>query len=280
MSPYKTFLNNTRQYFNTNGFLRFLLSMYIVVFAVGGALFVLGTFLIPGIFFNEFCISIGTVLMLAGLLLTAIKEDMMTLVIASAAISFLCLISWILALVGVTGWAGVFNSAMGQLGDMFGGDYSNIGGGGGFSFTSFFYFLAFGTLTTLVFLKAEKFQQMRAASAARAQMAGIACPRCGGFIPMNAAFCPSCGAQNPAMQQYAAPMQSQYAPPAQPQYAPPAPPQYTAPAQPQYAPPVQQQDTPPAPPAEPEATPTVQCVYCSAYIPAGASFCSKCGTKQ
>lgn len=224
MSPYKAFLNNTRQYFNTNGFLRFLLTAYIFVFALGGLFYLLGAFILS--LFEPF-IVISTILMYAGLILTVLREDMMTLVITSGVISLGSLIAWILGLA-------VYN--------------------GIFFVTSFLYFLIFGALAVIVFLKAEKFKQMRAASAARAQMAGIACPRCGSFIPMNAAFCPSCGAQNPAMQQYAAPVQ------------------------PQYAPPVQQ--APPAPPAEAQAPAAAQCVSCGANIPAGAAFCSKCGAKQ
>lgn len=248
MSPYKTFLNSVRQYFSSVAILRFLMSAYIVVFSVGAFFFILGSFLLG--FFNGFLVCIGTILMLAGLLLTVIKEDMMVLVIVSGITALGSLAAWIVTLVRFAGVGGYFG-VVGAVFDTFG-------------FTSFFYFLAFAALAILVFIKAEKFVQMRAASAARAQMAGIACPRCGSFVPMNAAFCPSCGTQNPAMQQYAVPAQPQYAPPAQPQYAPPA--------QPQYA--------PPAPPAEPEAPAVVQCASCGADIPAGAVFCSKCGAKQ
>ncbi len=229
MSPYKAFLNNTRQYFNTNGFLRFLLSAYIFVFAFGGLLYLLGAFIFT--LFEPF-ILISIVLIFAGLILTLLREDMMTLVITSGVISLGSLIAWIIGLASYRV----------------------------FFVTPFLFFLLFGTLAVIVFVKAEKFQQIRAASAARAQMAGIVCPRCGGFIPMNAAFCPSCGAQNPNVPQYAVP--------AQPQYAPPAPPQYAAPA------------PPPDPPAESEATATMKCVSCGEFIPAGAAFCSKCGAKQ
>lgn len=241
MSAYKTFLNNTRQFFNTNGFLRFLLAAYIFVFALGGFLYLLGAFVLS---IMEPFIVISTILIYAGIILTLLREDMMTLVITSGIISLGSLIAWIIGLASYRV----------------------------FFVTPFLFFILFGTLAVLVFLKAEKFKEMRAASAARAQMAGIACPRCGGFIPMNAAFCPSCGAQNPNMQQYAAPVQPQYAPPVQPQY--------TAPAQPQYAPPVQPQGTPQAPPAEADKPATVQCSSCGADIPAAAVFCSKCGAKQ
>ena len=248
MSPYKAFLNNVRQYFDSVGILRFLMSIYIVVFSVGAGLFVLGSFLLGPI--SAFLVCLGTIVMLAGLLLTIIKEDMMVLVIVSGATAVGSLAAWIVTLVRFAGYGGYVGAAFGTVIDTFG-------------FTSFFYFLAFGALATLVFIKADKFKQMRAASAARAQMAGVACPRCGGFIPMNAAFCPSCGAQNPAMQQYAAPVQPQYAPPAQPPEA--------APAQPQEA--------PPAPAPEPEAK-TAKCANCGADIPEGAAFCSNCGAKQ
>ncbi len=223
MSPYKAFLNNTRQYFNTNGLLRFLLSMYIVVFAIGGVFFAIGAFVYTNAFVSQFFGTLGIIFMIAGLQLTMIKEDEMTLAIASTSISFIGLLSWILALAG-----------------------AGTNGHGIFYFSPFFFFLAFGVIATLVFLKGEKFVQMRAASAAR--MAGVPCPRCGSFISANAAFCPSCGAQNPATQQY------------------------TPPAQPQYA--------PPAPPAEAEAQASAQCASCGADIPEGSAFCLNCGAKQ
>ena len=184
--------------------------------------------------------------MLAGLFLTIIKEDTLTLAITSAAISFISLIAWILALAGVLaggGYLGVFYSVS------------------VFVFTPLFYFLAFGTIAVLVFIMADRFKQMRAASAARSQMAGVACPRCGSFVPMNSGFCPTCGAPNPVVQQ------------APPQYAPPAQPQYAPPAQPQYAPPAE----PKAENAEPAGP---KCVSCGADIPAGAAFCAHCGSKQ
>jgi hypothetical protein len=45
MSPYKMFLNNVRQFFNTNGFFRFLLSGYIFIFALGGLIYLLGAYI-------------------------------------------------------------------------------------------------------------------------------------------------------------------------------------------------------------------------------------------
>jgi hypothetical protein len=253
MSPYKSWLNATRAFFNSNGFLRFLLTAYIGVFALGGVLFILGEFL-----FVEALTCLGVPLMLAGLFLTLVKEDAMTLAITSAAISFLSLLAWILAIAGVLFGGGVIgglNNALGELKEAFGGDFGGVGFGV-FVFTTLFYFAAFGFITVFTFLKADKFKQMRAASAARSQMAGVACQRCGSFVPMNSGFCPTCGAPNPMAQQ--AP--PQYAPPAQ-QYAPPAPPVQPAPAA-----------------AEPAAGP--KCVSCGADIPAGAAFCAHCGSKQ
>ncbi len=250
MSPYKAFLNNVRQYFNTNGFLRFLLSAYIFIFALGGLLYLLGAFIL-GVY-EPFSI-IGVILMYTGLLLTIIREDVMTMVITSAVISLGSLIAWIIALVGTRVYG--------------------FQAGGMFLFGPLFYFLALGTLAVLVFIKAEKFKQMRAASAAARQTAGITCPRCGAFVPMNAAFCPACGIQNPATQQYG-PVQ-QAVP--MPQYAPP---------QPQYAPPVPPQAAPPAPEAAPmpEAAPATEaapkCASCGADVAPGAAFCAKCGAKQ
>lgn len=234
MSPYKVFLNNTRQYFNTNGFLRFLLSGYIFIFALGGIFYLLGAF---GIVTDVFGL-LGSILIYAGLILTMLREDMWTMVITSGVISLGSLVAWIIALAG-------------------GGNYLGYPIPGHFVFSTLFYFLAFGAISVVVFVMAEKFKQMRAASAAARQTAGIACPRCGAFVPVNAAFCPSCGVQNPAMQQYGAVNQApQYAPPVQPQYAPPA---------------------PQAPPVEAAAP---KCVNCGANIQAGAVFCANCGAKQ
>lgn len=245
MSPYKAFLNNVRQFFNTNGFLRFLLSGYIFIFALGGFLFLLGAFIL-GVY-EPFAI-LGGILIYAGLLLTIIREDVMTMVITSAVISLGSLIAWIIALVGTRVYG--------------------FQAGGMFLFGPLFYFLAFGTLAVLVFIKAEKFRQMRAASAAARQTAGITCPRCGAFVPGNSAFCPSCGVPSPAAQQYGPVQQPpQYAPP-QPQYAPP---------QPQYAPPA----APATPQAAPEAVPEApKCANCGADVAPGAAFCAKCGAKQ
>ncbi len=227
MSPYKKFLAAANEYFESVPALKFLLSIYIVVFAVGGLLFLVGSFV------ASFLICIGTVLMLAGLLLTIIKDDMMTLAIASASIAFLSLVAWILWL------AGAFTFGLPI-----------------FLFDPLFYFLAFGAIAVVVFLKSEKFRDMRAASA---KPAGIPCPKCGGIIPLSASFCPQCAAPNPGPPQYAPPAAPQYAPPVAPQYAPPA--------------------APPPASAEPAAG-SVKCVNCGTELPAGAMFCGKCGTKQ
>jgi ribosomal protein L40E len=230
MSPYKAFLNNVRQYFNTSGFFRFLLSGYIFIFALGGLLYLLGSFIT--VLFEPFGVISG-ILMYAGLILAVVREDMMTVVITSGVISLGSLVAWIISLVGK-------NYGFGMI------------AGGIFLVTPFLYFLMFGTIAVVVFIKAEKFRQMRAASAAARAQAGISCPRCGAFVPMNAAFCPACGVPNPAMQQYGA--------------VPQTPPQY-GPAGTQ-APPVQ------------EAVPSPKCVNCGADISVGAAFCAKCGAKQ
>lgn len=230
MSPYKAFLNNTRQYFNTNGFFRFLLSGYIFIFAIGGLLYLLGAYITA---ITEPFMVISGILMYAGLILTLLREDMMTMVITSGIISLGSLVAWILGLVGRSYGFGIV-------------------AGGFFLVTPFLYFLMFGTITIFVLIKAEKFRAMRAASAAARATAGISCPRCGAFVPMNAAFCPACGVPNPAMQQYGA--------------VPQAPPQYGPVGAP--VPPVQ------------EAAPTPKCVNCGSDIPVGAAFCAKCGAKQ
>lgn len=265
MSPYKNFLSATKAFFESNGFLNFLLTIYIGVFAFGGVLFILGEFL-----FLDFLTCPGIVLMLAGLILTLIKEDMMALLITSASISILSLIVWILAVAGAL--VGAF------------GMHVSV-----FVFTPLFYFAAFGAIALVVFLKADKFKQMREETASRNQMTGVACPRCGGFVPLSAGFCPTCGAPKPVMQeppvqpQYAPPAPPQYAPPVQPQYAPPVPPQYAPPAAPQYAPPAAPQPEPAVasePVSAPEEASAPKCVSCGADISQGAAFCPHCGAKQ
>ncbi len=245
MSPYKAFLNNTRQYFNTNGFLRFLLSGYIFIFAIGGVLYLLGVFIAD--IAEPFAVVSG-ILMYAGLILTLLREDMMTMLITSGVISLGSLVGWILGLVGRSYGYGIV-------------------AGGVFLVTPFLYFIMFALIVVFVLVKSDKFRQMRAASAAARQTAGIACPRCGAFVPVNAAFCPACGVQNPAMQQYGAVSQNapQYAP-AQPQAAP----QYASPVPPQ-APPAQEAAPAPAAP---------KCASCGADLAQGAAFCAKCGAKQ
>lgn len=219
MSPYKAFLNNTRQYFNTRGFFRFLLSGYLFIFALGGLIYLLGGFILA--IYEPFCI-IGSILMYTGLLLTVLREDLMGLVITSATISVGSLIAWIIALAGARAYG-----------------YYQVGGM--FLFGPLFYFLSFGLIAVLVFVMAEKFKQMRAASAiARAQTAGISCPKCGAFVPMTAMFCPSCGVKNPGIQQYGAVQQPQVTPP--------------------------------------QAAP--KCSNCGADIFPGNAFCARCGAKQ
>ncbi len=252
MSPYKSFIAATKNYFQSVAFLKFLLTASIFIFAAGGLFYLLGLFVLA---VYDALVCIGSILIWAGLLLSVIKEDVMTIAISSGVISLGSLVGWIVKLVG--------------------GVYSYFGialGGGGFSFTPFIFFLIFGAIATLVFIKAEKFKSMRAASAA-ARPAGMPCPRCGNIVPFGSGFCPACG--TPA-----------------PQYAPPQPPpQYAAP-QPQYAPPQQPvPPTAPVPPAVPtapivpaepvpSAPTTKKCGSCGAELPLDAVFCGKCGTKQ
>ena len=236
MSPYKSFIAATKNYFQSVAFLKFLLAASIFIFAAGGLLYLLGLF-IPGVY--EAFVCLGSILIWAGLLLSIVKEDVLTIAITSGVISLGSLVSWIVKLAG--------------------GAY---GMGGYFAFTPFFFFLIFGAISTVVFVMAEKFKSMRAASAA-ARPQGMPCPRCGNIVPFGSTFCPTCGTPAP---QYAPPQPPpQYA---APQYAPPQPP-------PQYAPPV-----PPAPPVAPAAPATKNCVNCGAELPVDAVFCGKCGAKQ
>lgn len=255
MTPYKNFLSATKAFFDSNAFLKFLLSAYIFIFAAGGLCFLLGLFIIQ---VYEAFVCLGSILIWAGLLLSIIKEDALTIVISSGTIALGGLVAWIIGLAGRS----YFYSGM-------------------FLFTPFFYFLAFGVIALVVFLKAEKFKQMRAASAT--QPSGYVCPRCGGFVAMTAAFCPHCGAKRPEPQPYAPPSQP-YAPPAQ-SYAAPAQPPYPSSPVPPAAP---VQTAPPAAPAEPAASaaPVAEpaagskCAACGADLPEGAVFCGKCGAKQ
>ena len=283
MSSYKSFMSVAKTYAESTPFLKFLLSARIVVFALGGLLYVLGIFLINimsngSVSLYDAFTCVGVVLMLTGLLLNMAADDAMTIVIVSLSISVVSLVAWIVLL------ARSFP----------------------FFLTPLFYFLAFGAVCLVTFLKAERFVKMRAEAAARST---VFCPRCGTGLPIAAAFCPNCGTPNP-MTQYAppaapyAPSAAPYAPPAAP-YAPPAAP-YAPPAA-TYAPPV----APYAPPvewepahAEPQvvqseayAEPTIEtvepekpevsvaaadryCLNCGAELPPEAAFCGKCGTRQ
>ncbi|MFA5676330.1 MAG: zinc ribbon domain-containing protein [Christensenellales bacterium] len=219
MSPYKNFLAATKAFFNSNAFLKFLLSAQIFIFAAGGLFYLLGLFIIE---VYEAFVCLGTILIWAGLLLSVIKEDSLTMVISSGTIALGSLVAWIIGLAGRNYGFGIVV-------------------GGSFLFTPFFYFLIFAAIAIVIFVKAEKFRSMRAASAAKS--AGYACPGCGNFVAYTSAFCPSCGTKRP---------EQQYAPPAQPV-------QSAAPAS--------------------EATGN-KCVSCGADLPEGAAFCGKCGSEQ
>lgn len=273
MSPYKNFISAAKMYLNSHGFLRFLLSAHIAVFALGGLFYLLGIFLMNlggfgGVAIYDALTSLGTVLMWAGLLLCIIAENPMAIVIATGAVAVCSLVAWIVLL------ARSYPFMVGPL----------------------FYFMAFGAICIIVAIKSEKFAKMRAEAAARA---AIPCPRCGAAIPKASAFCPTCGAPNPAMQyapptgqpyppQYAPPAGQPYAPPTySPPYAPPAgqpyAPPYAPQGQPQYAPPPFAPSAPiepAAPPQAPAEPPAKLCVNCGAELPAEAVFCGKCGAKQ
>ena len=289
MSPYKNLADSAKAYLNSVPLLKFILSAHVFVFGLGGLLYLLGVFIpITAFFLYDFLTCIGRILLFAGLILTVIKEDVMSLVITSGVMSIGSLIAWIVKL--VAGYSTYYFSI------------------GIFLFEPLLYFLIFGAITVFVMMKSEKFKQMRAASVAKPQGA-VACPRCGGGIPVNAAFCPSCGEKNPAAQSYAPPQQSQQ-PPVQPQQPPVQPQQppmqpQQPPMQPQQPPvqqqqpPVQeqpvQQEQPPEPVQneeessaqpeaaeqnEPAAPESAKCVQCGADIAPGAKFCGICGAKQ
>jgi len=249
MSPYKNFLSAAKDYMNSHGFLRFLLSAHIVVFALGGLFYVLGIFLVNiasagGVSIYDAFVTLGTVLMWAGLLFSLIAEDPLTIVIASGSVAFCSLVAWIVLLAR---------------------NYP-------FFFGPLFYFLAFGTICIVTAVKAERFVKMRAEAAAKAT---VHCTRCGSMIPAGVSFCPACGAPN-APRQYAPTAQPPYTPPVQPPYTPPAQPTYTPPVQPVTAPEPAAQPEPAAPAGEGKK----QCLGCGAELPAGAVFCGKCGMKQ
>lgn len=251
MTTYKSFMNAARVHFSSSPFLRGLVSGHLVVFIFGAVAYLLGAFLInlretSAFSCYDSLTAVGIVFAIIGLGLSVLADDAMGIVIVSSVISVGALVAWILIL--VTG--GYIPFTIGPL----------------------FYCLVFAAVATVAGVKSEKFKQMRAAAAARAQMAVMPCPNCGAFVPMNAAFCPNCGAQKPVVQ-YAPPVQYQ-APPVQYQAAPV---QYQA-APVQYAPPAQPVQAPAAPPM-PE-TAAVKCAGCGAELPAGAAFCSKCGAKQ
>ncbi len=297
MSPYKSFLSAAKTYFNSVPFLKFLLSAYIYVFAAGGLFFVIGVFLpVTAFVLRDFLTCIGGIIAFGGLILTLFAEDDLTLVITSGSIGFLSFVAWIWKMISA-------------------GSFWGYSVGGVFFFEPLIYFLIFGGIATLTFIKSEKFKQMREESAARAQAtAGVPCPRCGAVIPNTAGFCPACGLPRPVqpqqppvqpqqppvqpmqppvqpMQPPVQPMQPPVQPmqppvqPAQPPVPPVQPP--VPPVQPMQPPvqPVQPPVQPPVPPVQPEPEPSVQseqpkCVGCGADIVPGAVFCGKCGTKQ
>jgi ribosomal protein L40E len=254
MSLYKSFVGAAKAYLESIPFLKFLLTARIYVFSLGGLIFLLGSF-IGGVYDLFTCI--GSIILWAGLLLMLISEDAPALVIAGGSLSAISLIAWVVGLIA-NPWAGFYGYVV-------------------FRWQPFLYFLIFGAIAIIIFVKSEKFKQLRAQAAARAAMP---CPRCGAGIPKGAGFCSNCGAPNPAMS-YPPPS---YAPPAGPYPPPypPYPPTYSAvpadaPAPPPYTPP-----TPPpsVPPVDSAAPAVKQCSGCGAEIPAEAVFCGKCGAKQ
>jgi hypothetical protein len=230
MSTYKNFLNAARLHCNSSGLLRFLLSGRAVIFALGGLFYLLGAFLInldnvtTGYAIYDAFTAVGVILAVIGVIFCIVADDAMAQVVISSVISAGALAAFI-----VLGATGKFEFI--------------------FYFGPLFYFLVFGAIVLITVLKSEKFKEMRAAAAARAQVAVIPCPKCGAFMPMMSSFCPTCGAQSPVIR---------YAPPAQPQYAPPVQPQ--------------------AYPAETAVM--VKCISCGADIPQGVGFCPACGAKQ
>ena len=290
MSPYQKFVASVKEYFESVPVLKVFLNLHAVVFGAGGVFYLLGAFLIntiwssvmsgglAGLVLYDVFTALGVILIWAGLLLSIIADDSMLTMIISAAISVGSLIAWIVALVGIN----ILGYHIGL-----------------FLFEPLLYCLLFGGLATLVFLKSDKFREIRAAAA---KPAGVPCPKCGATIPASAGFCPTCGTPNPGPAPAPQPAQAapQYAPPvapqpaqAAPQYASPVAPQ-PAQAAPQYAPPVAPQPEPqpepiPAPPVTaapapeqpaPAAPAVTKCINCGTELPAGAMFCGKCGTKQ
>lgn len=249
MSTYKNLLNAARVHFSSSPFLRVLLSAHLAVFIFGAVAYLLGAFLInlqamSCLSWYDSLTSVGIVFVLIGLVLSVIADDAMGVVIVSSVLSVGALVAWIVILVSD----------------------NIVKYYGAFFFGPLFYFLIFGTIAVVTGIKSDRFKQMRAAAAMRAQqMSVMPCPKCGALVPIAAPFCPACGAQKPMMQ-YAPPMyqapQPQYAVPVQPQYAPQAAPM-----------------APPAPPVQPEAA-APKCVGCGADLPVGAAFCAKCGARQ
>lgn len=177
MSPYKKLVESAREFFDSVTFLKTLLSAHIFVFAAGALFYLLGLFIGP--LYDAF-VGIGSIAMWAGLLLCAIKQDVMTIVITSGIVALGSLVGWIVSLVGRSYFGYVFSS---------------------FAFTPFLYFLIFGAIAVLVLVKSERFREMRAAARAK----GVICPKCGSVIPPGGAFCAACGTQAPPPQPPAAP---------------------------------------------------------------------------
>lgn len=217
MSPFKNFCEATKAYFATVPFLQFLLTASIYIFALGALFYIVDLFVYTYLILS----GIGRVLIFAGLILTVIKQDAMTLLITSSVISLACLIGWIVALAvqpnlnAFSQWA-VYSAV-----------YSY-----GFKFEPLIYFLGFGAIALYTGLKSERFQQIRAENMAKAQAraaqaqamyaqqqqqyaqqqqqyaqqqtqqpvqqqaaapAGNKCVKCGADLPPGAGFCGNCG---------------------------------------------------------------------------------------
>jgi hypothetical protein len=224
MSPYKKFIASVKEYFESVPVLKFLLSAYIFVFAAGGAFFLLGQFIF-GIS-NSFT-TIGTLLMLSGLILTLVKEDVMALLITSGVIALGSLIAWIIRIIQLASFGFYSGFASYYLGDFF------------FQFSSLFYFLAFGAIAVLVLIKSEKFKEMRAAAAAKAAVPARTVPTVRRSRPARRGFMRAIAAREPPgprstpppLRPVCASVLSAVRAPGPAQYEPPAP-RSTAPAAP------------------------------------------------
>ncbi len=206
------------------------------------AYFFTGTFYLQ---VYEAFICIGSILIWAGLLLSIIKNDMLTIVIASGTIAL--------------GLLGLDHQPCGEC-------ILRVFSRRRFYVYAVFLFPCFWCRHDSCRHKVREIQGMRAASAVKTM--GVACQNCGAVVPANAAFCPNCGAKKPGAAIRAATAGLCTA-------------STVCSTGPYAAACTASGAAQPAPePEQPEKPEGKKCLNCGMELPFDAAFCGKCGSKQ